>query len=44
MACFALVPAAGGGAPMGAPLTKQYQPLAGPPLIHHPQAAQAPRP
>lgn len=41
MACFALVPAAGGGARMGAPLPKQYLPLAGRPLIHHALAALA---
>ena len=32
---FALVPAAGSGARMGAPLPKQYLPLAGRPLLYH---------
>lgn len=35
MSYFALVPAAGGGARMGAECPKQYLPLAGRPLIHH---------
>jgi len=36
---FALVPAAGCGARMGAALSKQYLPLMGKPLIHHTLAA-----
>ena len=32
---YALVPAAGSGARFGAELPKQYQPLAGRPMIHH---------
>ncbi|MDR2259709.1 MAG: 2-C-methyl-D-erythritol 4-phosphate cytidylyltransferase [Azoarcus sp.] len=36
---FALVPAAGSGARMGAALPKQYLPLLGKPLIHHALAA-----
>ena len=32
---YALVPAAGSGARFGAELPKQYQPLAGHPMIHH---------
>lgn len=35
MACFALIPAAGGGSRMGAACPKQYLPLAGRPLIWH---------
>ncbi|WIM06182.1 MAG: 2-C-methyl-D-erythritol 4-phosphate cytidylyltransferase [Candidatus Nitricoxidivorans perseverans] len=35
MACFALVPAAGGGSRMGASTPKQYLPLAGRPMIRH---------
>lgn len=41
MACFALVPAAGGGTRMGAALPKQYLPLCGHPLIRHPLATLA---
>jgi 2-C-methyl-D-erythritol 4-phosphate cytidylyltransferase len=36
---FALIPAAGSGARMGADLPKQYLPLAGKPLLHHAAAA-----
>lgn len=36
---FALVPAAGSGARMGAAVSKQYLPLMGRPLIHHSLAA-----
>jgi 2-C-methyl-D-erythritol 4-phosphate cytidylyltransferase len=32
---FALIPAAGSGSRMGGELPKQYQPLAGKPLLHH---------
>ena len=35
MACYALVPAAGGGSRMGSACPKQYLPLAGQPLIRH---------
>ena len=35
MACYALIPAAGGGSRMGAGRPKQYLPLAGRPLIRH---------
>jgi 2-C-methyl-D-erythritol 4-phosphate cytidylyltransferase / 2-C-methyl-D-erythritol 2,4-cyclodiphosphate synthase len=35
MTYVALVPAAGGGSRMGAPLPKQYLPLLGRPVIHH---------
>ena len=34
-ACYALVPAAGGGSRMGSDIPKQYLPLAGQPLIWH---------
>ena len=40
-ACYALVPAAGSGARMGADLPKQYLPLLGRPLIWHTLAALA---
>ena len=36
---FALIPAAGSGARMGADLPKQYLPLAGQPLLYHAAAA-----
>ncbi len=39
MAYYALIPAAGGGSRMGAPVPKQYLPLLGRPLIHHTIAA-----
>lgn len=35
MACYALVPAAGGGSRMGSACPKQYLTLAGQPLIRH---------
>jgi 2-C-methyl-D-erythritol 4-phosphate cytidylyltransferase len=37
--CFALVPCAGTGARAGTPVPKQYQPLAGQPLVLHTLAA-----
>jgi len=39
MSYFALIPAGGGGARMGAALPKQYLPLAGRPMIRHAVAA-----
>ncbi|HEY6897486.1 MAG TPA: 2-C-methyl-D-erythritol 4-phosphate cytidylyltransferase [Rhodocyclaceae bacterium] len=39
MAYYALIPAAGGGSRMGAPMPKQYLPLLGQVLIHHTIAA-----
>ncbi|HEX8988116.1 MAG TPA: 2-C-methyl-D-erythritol 4-phosphate cytidylyltransferase [Rhodocyclaceae bacterium] len=39
MNCYALVPAAGGGARMGAEIPKQYLPLLGRPLVWHTLAA-----
>ena len=41
MTYFALVPAAGGGARLGGDCPKQYQPLAGQPLIRHALATLA---
>ncbi len=41
MAYYALVPAAGGGARLGGPCPKQYQRLAGQPLIRHALATLA---
>lgn len=37
--CHALLPCAGTGSRAGTPLPKQYQPLAGRPLVHHTLAA-----
>ena len=39
--CFALLPCAGTGSRAGAALPKQYQPLAGRPLVLHTLAAFA---
>ncbi|WP_137896681.1 2-C-methyl-D-erythritol 4-phosphate cytidylyltransferase [Ramlibacter sp. 2FC] len=42
--CFALIPCAGSGSRAGAPVPKQYQPVAGQPMVRHTLAAFAAAP